>query len=442
MFNSYYCAKYSLIFCLLLSSCASGQQINNSATPTTSPRSTDTLQPQQSPTSTVLEATPTTSITTPEYQKLKDIVFSPCLAISPEYSDRDQIPWVLLILQGIIPYVINPNTGERTDQLLPNPGQDSASPYANDFAVSPNGKWLAYARYSKNDTSFIVEPSSNILTNSSQGRIIWRSSWPSRLERWITNEAVMLVRNHSLENFGSTLIYSPFSREQHEFFVQDLPNYLSYQLGMSGSYLMDHGNLIPDPTLKRVVYPAWPNDDLQLVLWDVENKRALASLRYTLSQLSRDPFWAQDGSDFLIAATKEQSVEWYQVTKDGAIEQLTHFGEFLNDAEFNLPSRSWDGRYLAFQLLYNSRKDSKYLILDLKSQSSLEGFCIDLGGEDSGSLHSPVWSPDNKYVAITNGVYSKNITDVILVDVENREAFHIAHDEYAPIYATGWLSKP
>ena len=206
---------------------------------------------------------------------------------------------------------------------------------------------------------------------------------------------------------------------------------------------MDHGNLIPDPTLKRVVYPAWPNDDLQLVLWDVENKRELASLRYTLAQLSRDPFWAQDGSDFLIAATKEQSVEWYQVTRDGAIEQLTHFGEFLKDAEFNYPSRSWNGRYLVFQMFYNSRKNSKYLFLDLASQS-LDGFCLNLGGEGSGSLRSPVWSPDNKYVVITNGTYSDNSTDVIVVDVEQQEAFHIGHDDHAPYdtYAVGLTLKP
>lgn len=416
----------------------SGQQTYNLATPIISPEVTETLQPLPSPTLLVAKSTPTTSMLSMENQKLKDIVFERCLAISPGPPGGNKIPWTLLFLRGIIPFAINPNTGERTEQLLPNPDQ-----YANDFTISPDGKWLAYAVYGNNSFSLIVEPSSSILTNSSQGRIIWRSSWPSRLEGWINNEDIMIVRNHSLENFGSTLIYDPFTREQQEFFLQDLPNYLSYQLGMSGSYLMDHGNLIPDPTLKRVVYPAWPNDDLQLVLWDVENKRELASLRYTLSQLSRDPFWSQDGSDFLIAATKEQSVEWYRVTRDGAIEQLTHFGEFLNNAEFNYPSRSWNGRYLVFQMIYNSRKNSEYLFLDLASQS-LDGFCLNLGGEDSGSLHSPVWSPDNKYVVITNGGYLDNSTDVIVVDVEQREAFHIAHDDHAPYdtYVTGWMVKP
>jgi hypothetical protein len=437
--NHYPFAKYALIFSCLLSSCAPIQQSNRLATPIALPSSTNTLQSLQSPTSQVVELAPTTSISTPEYSKLEGIVSSSCLEISPEPPGGNQIPWILLIHQRVNLYAITPNTGERTEQLLPNPG--NGGPYANDFAVSPDGKWLAYDLYSKDDVSLVVEQSISLLTNSSEARIVQRWSQPTGLEGWLNNENVMLVKNHSLENFGSTLIYNPFSGEQHEFVLQDLPNYLSYQLGMSGSYLMDNGNLIPDPTLKRVVYPAWPNDDLQLVLWDVENQRELASLRYRLSQLTRDPFWSQDGTDFLIAATKEQSVEWYRVTQNGVIHKLTDFGEFLGDAEFNLPSRSWDGRYLAFQLLYNSRKESKYLILDLKSQS-LEGFCIDLGGEDSGSLHSPVWSPDNKYVAITNGAYSKNITDVILIDVENREAFLIAHDEYAPIYAIGWIVKP
>lgn len=414
----------------------STQQISTITTPIISPEVTDTLQPLLTPTLPVAESTPTTSILSTESQKLHEIVFDRCLTISPEPPSGNNMPWTLLFLRGNIPFAINPNTGERTEQ-------DRPSRYATNFTISPDGKWLAYAVYSKNDFSLIVEPSGNILTNSSQGRITWRSSWPSSLVSWINNENVMIVRNHGLENFGSMLIFNPFTRQQRDFFLQQLPNYLSYQLGMSGSYLMDHGNLIPDPTLKRVVYPAWPDDDLQLVLWDVENKRELASLRYTLSQLSRDPLWSQDGSDFLIASTKEQSVEWYQVTRDGVVEQLTYFGEFLNDAEFNYPSRSWNGSRLAFQLMYNSRKNSKYIFFGLASQS-LDGFCLNLGGEGSGSLHSPIWSPDNKYVAITHGTYSDNSTDVIVVDVEHQVAFYIAHDDHAAYdtYAIGWIVKP
>lgn len=414
MLNNYYHpAKYVLIFFFLLSSCTSGQQYNELVTP--------------------LESA--------EFQNVKSILVESCIAINPEPPGGNEIPWDVLILQGIIPFAIDPNTGKQTEQLLPYPASNSF--IADDFSLSPDGKWLAYNLYDNNSVSLVVEPSSNILTNSSQRRIIWSPSQPFHLEGWLSNENVLLVKNHSLENFGSTLIYNPFTGEQHEFFLEEMPNSLNQQYGMSGSYLMDHGNLIPDPSLTKVVYPlAVEAEGFQLALWDVENKKILVRLNYTLSQLSRDAFWAQDSRDFLIVGFSEQeSTEWFQVTKNGAIHQITYFGEFLNDAEFNHPSRSWDGRYLTFQLIYNMRKNSKYLFLDLNSQP-LDGFCLNLGGEDSGSLHSPVWSPDNRYVVITNGVYSENISDVILVDVEKQEAFYIGSDFNAKIYGTGWMVNP
>jgi len=381
----------------------------------------------------------------PVAQKLKDIVFSPCLTVSPEPPGGDQIPWVLLAIPGIIPYAIDPNTGEMTDQLLPDSNPFGPDPFAADFAVSPDGKWLAYDLYGEDDVSLVVEPSGNILTNSSQGRIIWQPSQPSRLEGWLSNENVILVKNHSWENFGSTLIYNPLTGEQYEFFLEEMPDAQKQVFGrLSGSYLMDHGNLIPDPTLQRIVYPSGsgPTEGLQMVLWDVENKRALTSLRYTEYQLFRDPFWSQDGSDFLVIGVSEAGLmEWFQVTKEGAIHQLTYFGNFLKDAEFNYPSRSWNGRYLVFQLLYNDRKDEKYLILDSNSPT-LDGFCLDLGREYSGSWNSPSWSPDSRYVAVTYGSYLNDTSDVILVDVEKRETFTIGKDIDMKIEATGWIVKP
>jgi hypothetical protein len=54
-------AKCALIFCILLSSCASGQQINN----------IDTPQPPQTQTSPVIAPTPTTSMVSVENQNRK-----------------------------------------------------------------------------------------------------------------------------------------------------------------------------------------------------------------------------------------------------------------------------------------------------------------------------------------------------------------------------------
>src|SRR6266508_6079934 len=144
MFNSCYYRKCTLIFCLLLSSCVSGQQTYNLATPIITPRSTATFQPLPSPISPVPEMTSTAPMETLENPELRDIVFDSCLAIQPEPPGENEFPWVLLIgrvliYKGTEPYAVDPNTGVRTEQLLVNPGQDGINSLGDDFAVSPDG---------------------------------------------------------------------------------------------------------------------------------------------------------------------------------------------------------------------------------------------------------------------------------------------------------------
>ena len=378
--NHYHHSKYLLIFCFFLSSCAPVQQIHSSATPTISPRPTEILQPLSPPTSSVAESTPTASIISVETQRLKEIAFSSCWAVNPEPPGGNQIPWLLLVQRAAV-YSIEPNSGLKSDQLIPSP--ENTNPFAYDFALSPNGKWLAYELSGENDDSVVVEPSGNLLTKSSQGRIVWPSENLFQLHGWLSNESVVLRIFRSPDRFVSTLIRNPFNEEEHEFFLEEMPDYMDYQPGgISGVMLFANSNLMPDPTLKRVVYPA-KNDYLMAALWDVENKKVLMSLRLFFDWAYNDPLWSLDGSDFVIMGIDEKEhEEWFQVTRDGAIKQLTHVGEFLKNARFGSSSRSPDGRYLAFTLWKEDSRYKRYLILDLKSQS-LDGFCIDSGGKSN-----------------------------------------------------------
>lgn len=436
--NHNHSVKCGLILCFLLCACAPGQQTSIPATPTIS--SIIEVTAIASPT---VEVTATISTATSENQKIKDIFFSPCLTINAEPPGGNEIQWLLLVRRAAV-YSIDPNSGLKSNQLIPPPDPYSNSPFAYDFSLSPDGKWLAYILYGENDHALVVEPSDNLLTNSSQDRIVWTPNQFFNLEGWLNNENIMLVMNHTLENFGTTLAYNPFTGEQHKFSLEEMPDSLKQQYGMSGSYLMDQGNLIPDPTLTRIVYPLDLDlEGMQLALWDVENKKILAHINYApFDQWSRSPFWAQDGNDFLIVGrTEKRALEWFQVTRDGLIHQLTNFEEFLNGANFNLPSRSWDGRYLAFELPYNQNEqgtydDSKYFFLDLKSQS-LDGFCIDYG--DKSLPDRPVvWSPDSHYAVITHGTIGERSAEVILVALEKQKAYRIATD----VEAIGWMVKP
>lgn len=420
----------SLLFTCVLVSYSPGNRFTSTPSPVV------TLQPSQSPASPVVQFTPTVSAATLEVQKLKDIVFSPCLAVSPEPPGGNQIPWLLLVQRAAV-YAIDPNTGERTDELIPSP--ENTNPFAYDFSLSPDGKWLAYDLSGEND-EVVVEPSSNLLTKSSQGRIVWQPENVFQLQGWLSNESVVLTMYRSPDEFASTLVHNPFKEEEHEFFLEELPDYLDHQLGgLQGSMLFAHSNLMPDPTLKRVVYQT-KNDYLMAALWDVENKKVVTSLRlfYDWAYFN-DPLWSLDGSDFLIMGIDEKEhEEWFQVTREGDTKQFTHFGEFLKDAGFGISSRSPNGRYLAFRLWKEQSipQDSKYLILDLKSQS-LDGFCIDTGGK-SHPEKPFAWSPDGRHLAITNGTIGERTAEVILVELETRKAFQIGKD----VEAIGWMVKP
>jgi len=124
------------------------------------------------------------------------------------------------------------------------------------------------------------------------------------------------------------------------------------------------------------------------------------------------------------------------VTREGVIRQATDFGDFQPDVFFAKPSRSWDGRYLAFQVIYNQQKNVKYLVLDLTSPM-LQGFCVDSIPLLNSNEQPPVWSPDSRYLVISN-VDANSYGDLILVDVESRQAYQIGQD----VHARGWIVKP
>lgn len=377
----------------------------------------------------------TAPVSTAQYQNLKSVVSSSCLPTNEHPQKDEEIPWILLAVRGVVPYAIDPNTGTKSDQLLLGSESTQNILSADYFHVSPNGEWLAYNLVINDSMLTIVEPSNNILTSGSQQRIVLDIKPSAAVGGWSNNELIFLISGHSLEKFGTTLVLNPFTKEQEEFSFEGLPSYLDYQPGMNGSYLFAHSNLMPDSTLKRLVYPAVIENQFTTILWDVENKRILASLRLYLDQWFNDPLWSLDGENLLIMGIdEEENVEWFQISRNGNIQQLTYFGEFLKDYKIERPSRSWDGRYLAFQLFYDSGENVKYIVLDLEAPT-LEGLCIDVTQQSQGS--APVWSPDNRYLAITDG-NTGDSSQILLVDIVDHEAFQIGKD----VDGIGWIQKP
>ena len=412
--------------------------------PTESPIPVNITEPATS------EAAPATIEIVSASQYLKDVLASPCIPLKDGPPAELHLPGMLLGLRDIIPYAVDPNSGAVTGQLVSNPIRDGL--IQQDYTLSPNGKWLTYVASYGDVNELIVEPASNILTNSSKGRITWKPNQTFQLVGWLNNNeiALTLLKDKEKFLFPPTLIRNPFTGEQHKFALENMPNFLNYYPDMNGAYLLSTSTLMPDPTLTRMVYLTSLDDGIKGALFDLQNKKILTNFSIERDPLGGNnaPLWSPNGSDFVIMGlTKDVNyTEWFQITKDGDIRQLTNFGDTgLNHGySYWNTSRSWDGRYLAFEMTYDkSKSDGKYLIMNLTSQTP-QGFCIGpISMRESQNLLHPVWSPDGKYVVIAD---VSDATDLlantfgrwILVDVEKREAYQLSQDIH--LYAIGWMA--
>ena len=401
--------------------------------------------PVEHPTPIIYPATTTSAPTAVGIRWSKDVPVSPCLLIQNPVPEL-RLPWLVLgdiggIDGGMSPHVLDPNNGTKTDQLVPSPDNVKSQLFYG-YHLSPDGKWLAYIHVDeRNYYTLIVEPVGNILTKSTKGRILLHPGTYFSLVDWVSNESLAIVLQKDHPKFYPTLIINPFSGQQREFSLYDhLPNALDYQLGTSGSLFFRTSNLMPDSTLTRLVYLTEVDNRIQITLWDMKNKKILANLTMNMDHFN-SPLWSLDGSDFLIQSIIKETngdlkSEWFQITREGDIRQLTHFDDFLKNVHYLNASRSWDGHYLTLHIIYDGDKDGKYLILDLTTQNP-QGFCVDASWPNGFDYNvSPVWSPDNKYVIVAEN--DQNALNWVLVNVEKQEAYQIAKD--VNFHAVGWMA--
>jgi hypothetical protein len=369
-------------------------------------------------------------------QTLKNIVLSPCIPVEESLPDDVDIPWNLLV-GGNPLYVFYPENG-ATEEIS---HFGERTPDGREIHISPDGKWLAYTNLTR--TKLFVEPTETLLTNEDLNRIVLNKGFSFFLLRWVSNQNILAIYARSENSLWfPTVFLNPFTGEEHEFSIEDMPNYLDNHYGgaVFATHYQHSGELVPDPTMKKLIYPEKWGEDYGVVntLWDIETEKPLARLNFRPG-IYLDPLWAQDGSDvLLVAPNQDGGEEWFLVTADGAITQVTQFGGFLQAHSYYLydASRSFDGRYLVFQLIYNQPDEIiEYILLDLKS-NALEGYCIPLSTQNP-NVKPPAWSPDSKYLVISD-VDRYNNGDVVLVDVESKKAYKIAKE----MSIIGWIVKP
>ena len=412
-------------------------------TPNTNIGKTETTLPTIKPTTTQ-SSQPT--VEPDAISPLEEIVFGNCLEVQPELTPvTNLVPWNLILTNGTDDIILKVNTGEEVnlsyfDQL----GADALSSRISEIYVSPDGKWIAYEGTNNklilNSISTIFDPTGkkNIIRQFDHGFHIWR---------WVGKDTLLIrYRDPSEPYYFLSLFYNPSTEEDHVFSIRDLPNYLEEKIGgaMINTNYWVYGDLVPDPTMTRIIYPSRDQTDSYIynILWSVEEEKTLSRFRYFI-RIENEPFWAADGSDFVMLTMLEKEQdnwydEWFVMDRNGNFRQLTNFIDFFDNNQYYFEgmSRSPNGQYFVFQLSFEKEDEEiiKYVVLDIKSQE-IAGFCIDSVPGDNYIYPIP-WSPDSQFIVLQNTQnYAKG--DLLVVDVKEQEVYKVAND----MYPYGWIER-
>lgn len=306
-------------------------------------------------------------------------------------------------------------------------------------ATSPDGRWIFYVQDDKESPT-----GSWLIVQSADGQ---QKKLPSN-EHWIGFGDHIWLDNQNLifNDFGNSpdmqsepahpmVVVNPFTGTQTKL-SSNYSELHSDICGPASSMDFDISDVVYDPSLNLVIFPSWSGEHNYIVLWDRRSKTALARVETQSQCFGYYPLWSPDATQFAVVANSTTKImEWYSVSRNGQLEQLTHFGDYFSGSEIGYGSNwSPDGKKLAFwmDLEPSSCSGPRLGILDITTKQVINT-CL-TGSWDYSP--TPIWSLDSQYIVIRNydGV---SLVKTILVDVENAQAFDITtYIDNAPY---GWL---
>lgn len=271
-----------------------------------------------------------------------------------------------------------------------------------------------------------------------------------RVSHWLDNERLFMSRGGGKTTPFTAILLNPFTGEEQEL-PPDFPDvYGPPWDGPAPSWENGIGDITYDRSLARAVYARFDYEESRngYVLWDMEQKRALAFLRSPY--LFQTPKWSPDGSRFILVtygtsrAVQPLRPAFFAVSRDGISNQLTRWDP--DHQGLNITNYSWspDGSKVAFWYSRFDPFDERLAILDVET-GAVSDTCIqgDFGGlgtqteEFSGISQTPIWSPDGRLILVENR-YAEHKSQLILVDPLRGVSAKIGED-MMPI---GWLTDP
>lgn len=272
------------------------------------------------------------------------------------------------------------------------------------------------------------------------GDILWLDN--ERVVFPVFNENQMMdSRVYSRKAPMSTIVLNTITGEQ-QVLLADYPNFAFFE-GFSTQLPLHFGNnnVVYHPSLKLVVYPQESDDGDYIALWDRESEQTVAKVLSRRFYFQPSPIWLPNGNAFVVAAfpDKDRSREWFMVSRDGDVLQLTHFGDLYSQYNFgDVASLSPDGRYLAFGFYIDDQVPVLIELVVLNLQNlEVVNTCVRL---DYSTI---VWSPDSQYLTVQ--YWEHNIaqfhSSFVVLDFKQRWAVNMSTGHDWPAIPRGWLDS-
>ena len=313
--------------------------------------------------------------------------------------------------------------------------------YTDDITTSPDGKWLSYesSEGSGGGKPWLVfqDP------KGKQIKYRWADwAYPEWLgSDWLSYS--IFVNNQSLEIPPTQVIgptAGPGTRLKSEY-----PGLEPFMGPVGSPFHFGTRSVKYDPSLELVVYEKYDEKNgPALVLYDRLNGKTLASLPdNSYEHYLNDPIWSADGQFFVAALIQgytpdhsDDPEDWFRIGRDGTVEQLTHFKEQNLNEKLSEAHLSPDGKKLAFFVQLPPDANHYLIVLDLNSRVMTD-YCLSGGFSSAGYL---VWSPDARYLVVSQSNPLTPLDRTVLIDLENGQAMQVSEEENT--HPEGWLNLP
>jgi Tol biopolymer transport system component len=330
-------------------------------------------------------------------------------------------------------------TGNRTSVA-------SAGERTYSYAVSPNGKWLAYELQdssSKKEELIIVTAK-----GEKSARFPWKDEWRN-IAYWLDDQRLIIKLMPVGYKPFVFLILNPFTNEQQTL----IPDFSGIYPMESPPDWREAGPVIYDPSLQRAVFAGINN---VYVVWDVPMKKPLTTLR-ALSFINfptKAPQWSPDSNEVLIATSNASPFDFvndelFSIDQSGSVTKLTNFADVSYSIGITRYSWSPDGSYVAmfFVEVPSGYSGEQLAIIDtanhkinhycIQGDITLQGFRKnERGFYDDVVYAGVIWSPNGSQIVVENRI-AENLSNIILVDITKNLAFQIIDNEN--VQPIGWM---